>query len=439
MAGTGTQTSSSGIAESPCSHLPADILGMISKRLDDAVGNLRLRSVCSTWRSAVPLSKRALHISFKKGFPTFIDPNRRGHFSLSSSTVYLLRPAAGAAEGNDCQIFPWWLLRVEGKDGFRKFRPLSPFSRIFTVLMKDHFPKGFPRGVNLLDVQIHEIRKAYSLDFVEDGKKIENNLLQTRARKVVVSSSQWSANSGDGEGFYAVLGLFRAKLGFIKSNDEKWSQIEDTGRCVYDDILYSEVKGVFYAVDISGRLVMIDRDLKAKEVVYGFGFSGCQKRHLIESNGDLFMVVEYDEPELYMSDGEDAFEIDDYSFKYTNLEFPLHLKVFKLSKNEWEYVPSLGDQVFFIGDDCSYVVSAQRFGLKGNCVYFTADDFMDENESDLTIGNICPDAGVFCLEDGRCASLASSPEHAQLFLNCPVWLKSPPKTKSKAKRKGSKK
>ncbi|VFQ60034.1 unnamed protein product [Cuscuta campestris] len=413
MAGKDSQHTSS-----PWPHLQAEILAMISNRLEEDIGNLRLRSVCSNWRSTVPLRKPDLWASFKPPFPAFINPNRPGNFILSSSTIYLLQSAQPTS--------PWWLIRVERKRGFGKFRPLSPFSRTMT---EDHTPKSFPRGLNLLDVRIREIGKAYSLDFFEHGKKMETNLYEMSRRKVVMSSVPWTRNSGE-EGGYAVLALFSGKLAFIRLGNENWSQITCQGGATYYDILYSKKKDVFYALDTLGRLVMIDKDLKAKEIVskehFCYSRSTRKERYLIESNGDLFLVHMLPERDYSILE---VFEVD----------------VLKLNekRGDWDYyVDSLGvDQVFFVGEDCSYAVPAQEFGLESNCIYISDERFMYDNEQDAKHGGICLDGGVYCFTDGTCGPFASYPDRCKIFLNSPEWLNGPEAKagNTKGKRRGSKK
>ncbi|VFQ93382.1 unnamed protein product [Cuscuta campestris] len=414
MAGKDSQHTSS-----PWPHLQAEILAMISDRLEEDIGNLRLRSVCSNWRSTVPLRKPELWASFKPPFPAFINPNRPGNFILSSSTIYLLQSAQPTS--------PWWLIRLERKRGFGKFRPLSPFSRTMT---EDHTPKSFPRGLNLLDVRIREIGKAYSLDFFEHGKKMETNLYEMSLRKVVMSSVPWTRNSGE-EGGYAVLALFSGKLAFIKLGDENWSQIDCLGGATYYDILYSKKKDVFYALDTLGRLVVIiDKDLKAKKIVskehFCYSRSTRKERYLIESNGDLFLVHMLPERDYSILE---VFEVD----------------VLKLNKKrgDWDYyVDSLGsDQVFFVGDDCSYAVPAQEFGLEGNCIYIADERFMYDNEQDGKHGGICLDGGVYCFTDGTCGPFASYPDRCKIFLNSPEWLNGPEAKagNTKGKKRSSKK
>ena len=63
-------------------------------------------------------------------------------------------------------------------------------------------------------------------------------------------------------------------------------------------------------------------------------------------------------------------------------------------------VNNLGDQVFFLGKDSSFSVSATEFsGCKGNCIYFT-----DEN-----------DIGVFYFENQKTGKIVDFQDRCHLF------------------------
>ena len=55
----------------------------------------------------------------------------------------------------------------------------------------------------------------------------------------------------------------------------------------------------------------------------------------------------------------------------------VNFEVYKLDQEcgRWVRVENLGDRVFFLGNDCSFSVSATDFsGCKGNCIYFIYED-----------------------------------------------------------------
>ncbi|KAK3018052.1 hypothetical protein RJ639_005177 [Escallonia herrerae] len=313
-------------------------------------------------------------------FPISPNPHlhrlRRGHFSLSDSTVYLLQPLTTSKA---------WLIRIEedGKNG--KFRPLNSLSRT----LSEHVPKSFPKVLNLLNFRVTEIGTGFSLEFVETSKKnVDRKFEELKSilvKKAVVSSSPWTVSSDD----YAIKAIHAGKLAFIKLGDEKWTLFDDPKQC--DDVVYH--KGCFYAVDYKGRTVVIGADLMAKEIAAPMpGRGGGQFKHLVKS-GEI------------------------------NPEVQVHVKVFKLNEKEkeWQWVDSLG------GDDCSYSVSARDYdGLKGDCVYFCDDEFQSDD-----LGELCTDIGVYRLKDSSCGSVASFASHSQLFWPPPTWLKPNPSASKK--------
>ncbi|XP_059640547.1 F-box protein At2g17036-like [Cornus florida] len=292
--------------------------------------------------------------------------------------------------------------------------PLNPLSKLLTV----NVPKKFPKVLNLLNFRITEMCKVYNLEFVDlSKKKIEMDWEESkliRTKKVVVSSNPWTSDGVD----YAVIAIQKGKLWFLKFGDEKWSAVDDPKQSHFDDCVYH--KGKFYAVDHRGRTVVIGSDLRAEIAASLPQHGGGHYKHLVESCGDLFLVDKH-------LDTEEQVWYDDDEDEDSNL--PIHLKIYKLNeeKKEWEWVKTLGDRVFFVGDDCSYCVSTQDFsGLRRDCIYFCDHMFLDVNEEDENLVKICGDTGVYSLDDCMCGALATFPELSQIFWPPPAWLKPKP-------------
>lgn len=77
---------------------------------------------------------------------------------------------------------------------------------------------------------------------------------------------------------------------------------------------------------------------------------------------------------------------------------------------------NLGDQVFVLGNDCCFSVSAQEYaGCKRNCIYFA-----DQR------ANGVHDSYVFDLNDCSIRKLADSPMFSQIFWPPPTWLRKEP-------------
>lgn len=321
------------------SNLPNDLVEHTVKLLDSPIDLIRFRSVCAKWRSSAPLINNLNPLfPLKVPTPTCIDPDLRP-FSvfLIESTIYKISNTSKNTTKS-------WLVRVEGSSTkttkMRLKDPLTP--SLFRISTTNKFPKVW----NLLDLRVSEVSKAYEL-------KIESDQLWTSTsmiKKVVASKNIDN---------FAVMALHRrGKLGVWRMSENKWIQIEDNDDdhewSKYIDIAYHNEK--FYAVDIKGLAISIDCAQKIShiappKVCSGFEYYDDRGRYLVNSKGCLLLV-------------------DNPPIRGCNV----HFNIYKLNEDEglWVPVDSLGDQVLFLGDDCSLSVSARDFeGCKGNCIYFT--------------------------------------------------------------------
>lgn len=247
---------------------------------------------------------------------------------------------------------------------------------------------------------------SYTLDFVDQTKthiQFEyNELISVSTKKVVVSTS----------GPLVAMAVAGSVLYSLKIGDEKWIEVDDS---YYDDAIFH--RGKFYVVDVSGRTVSVcGSDLRALEIVPRLQFCGygspCMK--LVESNGELFLIDKFCKLEEEVRYDQ---EVGDF-----NTDEAVHLKIYKLNeeKREWARVNDLDDHVFFVGDDCSYSISARDYpGLEPNCVYFYDYSFHDVNEDEEKLGEFCADTGVYCLDEESYGPLANYPDQWPPFLASP--------------------
>lgn len=271
----------------------------------------------------------------------------------------------------------------------KKLRLMDPLSKIVKV---ERLPDGFPKVLNLFNFKVSAISKAYGLQYV--GRPNEpptefNELKSISIKKVVTSSS--------GSGEYAIMAIHTAgKLGYIKLGDKEWSIINDGhSRSHYDDIAYH--KGKFYALDFTGRVLVIDSPLKFSEIANPLRGSlhGGRYLKLVESCGDLFLV-----------DRSERGRIKFVVYKLVN------------DKNCWVEVKNLGGRAFFLGDDCTFSLSAKDLsGCKENCIYFNEMDIL-EDDGDYP----GYDAGIFDLKDSKTRRLSSVAGYSQIFWPPPTWL-----------------
>ncbi|KAF8405485.1 hypothetical protein HHK36_010392 [Tetracentron sinense] len=404
------------------SQLPKDLLELIAKRLTADFDIIRFRSVCASWRSSVSLSYEP------RQFP--IIPNdgiseTSWGFYLSKRTIFRIGLPENRSEG--------WLIKVE-EDVPEKMHLLNPLSK---ALIKP-LPTSFPKVLNLSNFQISELGREYVLQDIKYRPFV--NCLRDGGslygEKVAISTSPASGLDVD----YVIMTIHvSGKLAVFKSGDTKWTIMKDLPS-LFDDVIYFGDQ--FYAVDHTGRTVVVDASPVVVTVIASPVFEG-DKKFLVESNGELLLV------DMYLGIGTE----DDYNY---NEEFDFYqyvdsyyvertdqFKTFKLDQREqkWVEVKSLGDRVLFLGDNCSFSASACEFsGCRRNSIYFTGN-FSQSNRGedgafqghnvgvfDLEYGRDGAfqghNIGVFDLEYGSIGPLASYPGYSKLFWPPPAWVTS---------------
>ncbi|GAB4848407.1 hypothetical protein Ancab_003104 [Ancistrocladus abbreviatus] len=390
------------------STLPRDILTAVARRLNSSVELLRLRAVCSSWRSSLPLPPKPFHSFLKLPFPNAryydLNPNNRpGYLCLFQSTVYRLSPLASSKNG--------WLLKLSDTQKPNTFSLLNPLS---TSKFKTTRP-NFPKQINLLDYRISEICKSYTLKFVDQ----ENPLEQTESvliRRVAVLSDYTIDGDGVGDNFVVLLLRYGGDLEAWRFGEEKWTSIEgDDNR--FDEVLCCG--GKCYAIDYAGDLSVFDSGLNLIKRFSDRFVMCCQPRQrkiLVEFNGYLYVFDKTSDldAEFYYDHWE-----DEYVMNWKEYDMPLRLKIFKLNEKNgggWDYVGSLGDGVFFLGDDVTFGIWKKDYGCKGDCIYLTDECFVQLEE-----GEFGEDTGVYDLNECKIVALAECPEYARVFWPPPSW------------------
>ncbi|KAG5575271.1 hypothetical protein H5410_055405 [Solanum commersonii] len=112
----------------------------------------------------------------------------------------------------------------------------------------------------------------------------------------------------------------------------------------------------------------------------------------------------------------------------------MEIKIYRLDEeqHQWIRVHTLGDRIFFAGDDCCFSVSSSDFGdqCRGNCIYYkNGDIIVDISGNDLSEEVILrykglhdQHTGIITLQDGKLGSLSSFLEYADIFWPPPSWL-----------------
>ncbi|KAJ9146903.1 hypothetical protein P3X46_029118 [Hevea brasiliensis] len=372
------------------SDLPKELLQTIAKCLDSRVDVLRLRSVCTSWRSSVSFP------SFDEEIPPLILklPQPIGidavlfHATICRMEFSHQNANSSSSESNS----KGWLtkIRVSKLGKLKLVHPLSDYPIMYS-----------PFTLNLLDFRFFELSKAFMLKFpfgfpLYEVNKVVLFPISARCSKYEIS----------------ILAIYHeGKLGYWKYGDESWTLLDDKN-FQYDDII--EYKGQFYVVDRWGTVSWIDSSLKL--IQYSPPLFGCGgQKNLVESCGDLYVVDRY-------LDGERRTWND-----YENLDvnFPARRRTYRMCNpnatdfrihkldeewGTWVDVKSLGDRAFVLGVDCSFSISSgDFFGGKGNCIYFTDDDnFKGKGLSSDSIR-------VFRLENHIIEKVTTLPEYSQIF------------------------
>ncbi|KAH0775999.1 hypothetical protein KY290_007410 [Solanum tuberosum] len=336
-------------ATGPWCDLPIELVERISKFVNSHIDILRIRAVCSSWRSAFSPNFKTPKSQFPIKLPI------TSHCYLIECTVYVFQLPHPPHTG--------WLVKIlKTLDG--PFMILNPLTN---------------RGIK----------------FVSNAKRL--NLLDFRVSQ---------------------------------SGDDDWTTLKDLTHSKIVDI--SVFKGNFYAVDTYGETIMYDPFSFNKTNVSStvkilssslFNKWGSKKR-LVESGGELFLV------DMFL-DTDVKTELQGSGPSRNN---PMEIKIYRLDEeqHQWIRVHTLGDRIFFAGDDCCFSVSSSGFGdqCRGNCIYYkNGDIIVDILGNDLSEevklrykGLHGHHTGIFSLQDGKLGSLLSFLKYADIFWPPPSWL-----------------
>ncbi|KAL7611072.1 F-box protein SKIP23 [Lactuca sativa] len=385
------------------SQLPRELLDLISKHLNSETDLVRFRSVCTSWRSSIQLFTSRFPILPKTG----ISDSTWG-FCLSKRTIFRVELADPDSDSQQTHV-PW-LIKVE-RDKPPKTHLMNPLTG------SDFIPllPNFPRSLDLLNFRVTELGQEYVLKYI-NYRPHANSI----GDSVTLYMEKVAFCRSGVNGFMLLTIHTSGRLALLKIGEKKWNIINDLPS-PYDDVIF--YKGEFYAVDITGRTVVLVMDSETTLKVIANSVFGGDKKFLLESMGELFMV------DKFLSVGPDNdFDYDDENEFYEDFdcfmsERTVKLEVYKLDHEEqrWIEVKSLGDRMLFIGDNCGFSASASDFpGCKGNCVFFTGlsreDDGLMKNRG----------VGVFDLESGSIGPIANNSANSQLFWPPPPWLHSNP-------------
>ncbi|XP_042478166.1 F-box protein SKIP23-like [Macadamia integrifolia] len=356
------------------SELPGELLQKIAKFLTLYADYIRVRAVCVSWQSAIPKTPNHL----PRQFPLLMLPynpesdTRVQFFSLAEKKTYRLdipfeihrKFLRGSCHG--------WLVTVEDTPSVGLF---NPFTKVHIEL------PSFSEFV-------YHFQGSDSLS------------------KLVLSSSPSSSD------FMAIAILgYSFRLAFCRCRDKRWTAVKERDfsyvdlSSSYSDVIFYKEKIV--AVKTDGEVIIMDvigshgnstPEVKLKQILrppdsvrLHFDLS------LVESNDDLLIIsrpVTLDDNHDYRTIGFAVYKLD-FS---TNSSGAIDA--------EWSEVTSLGDRMLFLGLDPSSSFLASDFpGCKGNCIYFT-----DQNWHDILEGARKEfEFSLFDMDDRRIKPLPSYP------------------------------
>ncbi|KMT01313.1 hypothetical protein BVRB_9g213290 [Beta vulgaris subsp. vulgaris] len=377
------------------SDLPPELLDLVATTFDTPSDTRHFRSVCSTWRSAIPRS-----------LPTFFPPIKFLNSDVHHCDLRLTKHSffhISLSFDNDA---PGWLIKTEEHNP-GVFHLFNPFSR---TLIK-HLASNLPRKLDLTDFKIRELGYEYVL------RNVTNVDFYNMEHEKVAVTFLNSNHVND----YVILSTHNTgKLLMYQSNVEAWTFLDDY-TLGYDDrsifvndwslhyVDVVEFNGTFYAVTNSGRTVAIKVvDSSVKVTLLKNSIIGGDKKCLVKLADDLLMVDLYTDttPGLVKVHG---------------------VEIFKLDKEEhkWVLVKSLGEHAIFLSNHSSFAAVGLK-GCKGNCIYFhfknlENKDFgcpeIREGSSD-EMDNFAwksDEVGVFDFENGFFGKLEEYLEDSQLF------------------------
>ncbi|KAJ8772437.1 hypothetical protein K2173_027614 [Erythroxylum novogranatense] len=361
--------------------LPKELLSIIGQRLDTHIDVCRFRAVCSSFRSTVPPSHRPFpRVVFQLPPPVF------SNSLLSQIIICRVQPAHETP--SDSNANRSWLTKVE-ESTHGELQLLAPFRNH----QLKNSPGKLPKTLNLLEFRLLELCRGYTL-------KLARGISVFGINKVVLFPNSNSVpDNVNGYGLLAIL--HEGKLCYWSYGEEKWTFVDEK-YFHYDDILI--YRGQFYVVDRWGTVWWVDSSLKL--IPYSPPLYGCgHMKHLVESSGDLYVVDRYLEGNRRTWTLDESINLDmNNNLRYLGRNYPIcraetvDIKIYKLNEEwgTWDDVTSLGDQIFVLGHECCFSVSANEIGgCEGNSVYFT--DPIDEDLRGEISGS---DARVYKLADG---------------------------------------
>uniref|UniRef100_A0A803MFS8 KIB1-4 beta-propeller domain-containing protein n=1 Tax=Chenopodium quinoa TaxID=63459 RepID=A0A803MFS8_CHEQI len=411
--------------ETSWSDTPADILSVITNRLETRLEFCSFRAVCKTWQGAAPLSRFAekdnilsqilphhfsitvLHQEYQHPPQNLVDEP----LVLVSNSVFLVESIANPNN-------PPFLFATEefypGKLNLRK--PLGRYN--YGTL-----PKNFPQNLDLSRFHLSEISRLYTLTKEPDPLDYltRKNRNSRMFDKVIMFASTTESKHNNNTSTpeirdYSLMMLYNnggrsGLLAKISLGDGLMSPLHGHGDMKFDDIVM--FKESVCAVDRKGRGFWVDNgvlgEMFAMNKTTDEDFEGCWKKRLVEFCGELYLVT----------------------------RCPMHMKVafevYKLNEKSktWDKLDGIGkDRILFATvDGCFFVPARDLPACSGNCIVVGRDVFPSYNANDDELESYweSPDIAaafevvIFDFGSGEWRPLETDPEYGKVLYPQP-WL-----------------
>ncbi|KAL0356540.1 UNVERIFIED_CONTAM: F-box protein SKIP23 [Sesamum calycinum] len=211
------------------STLPAELLNLVSQQLPSSTDVLRFRSVCSTWRAAVPPPPTTASFPILL-IPAF--PIPAGVFTSPNAPSILQSPLTNHSS---------WIIKLE------RDNPPGCISSTRLRAPNSDPCLNFPKLFNFFNLRVKELGEEYALQYI-NFRPTANSIGEAGnlyMEKVAVSNNL-------GNGFVLLTIHVSGKLVVCKSGDKKWRVIDDLPS-PYDDVILREGRFCGW-----GRVVLVN-------------------------------------------------------------------------------------------------------------------------------------------------------------------------------------
>ncbi|KAJ3686895.1 hypothetical protein LUZ61_016059 [Rhynchospora tenuis] len=353
----------SGEEERDWSEFPAELLHLIAQKLPNLVDFIRLRAVCTSWRSSAPLSDPPHQ------FPWLLELFDRGSFSSLRRKQRFYSVSSGETLTIPIKNKKLNLYRFIHGGVYSGYLPFNDdtgrtFS-FFNPLTRDSFS---------LPPMCH--RRGFSPWMVWTG----TDTIRTRCI-IVVDRDMWIGNE-------------MGKWALYDPSSNTW--VENEGyfyQCCYWDGLFFSTCLYFPTLVFDARTKKLLHEIPPPEIESNENWYDkdniarhLRKSYLVESSGVILRVIWHHDSGYYM----DKKPIENSVFYIYRLDFKrAH------GKSCWVRIGDIGDQILFLGEMNGFSMTARpNSGFRKGCIYFIHSSTNKPYMHDILAGTVervpCP-------------------------------------------------